>query len=497
VAKPSKAQIEELLNAGDVYTAAEALGIKPISLRVLCKEHGVPWPGAGKRTGKHRRSRITKGNGARNKKSNTGSAATHPEIPKPDSLGRVILKRSQLYRLVWSYPITVLAGEWGISDVGLAKVCKRNNVPKPGLGAWAKMQNGYHVSQPPLPRANEDRDICISGLSEIASEGDEQKPTIWDEERERVAALGPATMPKQEASPHPLTEPSDRSLRRCRADYQGMKRVCLKKGFPITCSEDQIERALKIFNCLAKALEERQFKLTFDSEEKDCCYQSFSSRSGWTSTSEKKCVSQLIVHVLQETVRIELVEQTDSKAYNAEEYPRKEGLGSTWWYSHPSRLYTPNGRLTLHILEDVGSRKSWGDGKKQRVEDCIDGFIRGIITAAESKVLRREERERQERERQEWQRRWEEERRAKEREERRQKQLWQDIEAWEKAKRIREYVAAVAAKAESLKPEDTQIVQVQEWIEWANRVADAWDPIKKNVPELSEYGKKIDSWKNW
>jgi adenylosuccinate synthase len=117
----------------------------------------------------------------------------------------------------------------------------------------------------------------------------------------------------------------------------------------------------------------------------------------------------------------------------------------------------------LRILEDVGSRKSWRDGKKQRVEECIDSFIRGIVTAAESKVLRREERERQEKEWQEQQRRREEARRNEEREERRLKQL----------------------------------VQVREWIKWANRVADAMDPIKKDVPDLSEYGKKIDSWKNW
>jgi hypothetical protein len=276
-----------------------------------------------------------------------------------------------------------------------------------------------------------------------------------------------------------------------------MKRVCLKKGFPITCSEDQIERALKIFDSLAKALEERQFKLTFDSEEKVFSFESFSPRSGWTSTSEKKHVSQLVVHVLQETVRIDMIEQTDSRAYNAEEYPRKEGRGATWWYSHPSWLYTPNGELMLRILEDVGSRKSWRDGKKQRVEECIDSFIRGVVTAAESKVLRREERERREREWQEQQRRWEEERRAKEREERRLKQLWQDIEGWEKAGRIRDFVAAVAEKAESLKSEDAQLVQIQEWIKWASRIADAMDPINKDVPELSEYGKKIDSWKSW
>jgi hypothetical protein len=145
----------------------------------------------------------------------------------------------------------------------------------------------------------------------------------------------------------------------------------------------------------------------------------------------------------------------------------------------------------------VGSRKSWRDGKKQRIEDCIDGFIRGIINAADAKQRRREERQRREEERKENQRRREEELRNREKEERRQKQLWLDLEGWEKAKRIREYVAVIAERAETLAPEEAQIVQVQEWIKWATKVADAWDPVKKDVPEFSEYGKGIDSSKTW
>jgi hypothetical protein len=43
---------------------------------------------------------------------------------------------------VWSRPVWSLAKDWGISDVGLAKICKRHNIPSPGLGYWAKRQAG-------------------------------------------------------------------------------------------------------------------------------------------------------------------------------------------------------------------------------------------------------------------------------------------------------------------------------------------------------------------
>jgi len=41
------------------------------------------------------------------------------------------ISRKELYQEVWSTPMTKLAKKYGISDVGLAKVCNRNNIPRP------------------------------------------------------------------------------------------------------------------------------------------------------------------------------------------------------------------------------------------------------------------------------------------------------------------------------------------------------------------------------
>lgn len=43
------------------------------------------------------------------------------------------LTREDLYELAWSKPISELAKDFGISDVGLAKRCKRLGIPTPGL----------------------------------------------------------------------------------------------------------------------------------------------------------------------------------------------------------------------------------------------------------------------------------------------------------------------------------------------------------------------------
>jgi hypothetical protein len=45
----------------------------------------------------------------------------------------------------------ILAKEYGISDVRLAKICKELKVPKPGVGYWAKLEHGKKDRKPPLP----------------------------------------------------------------------------------------------------------------------------------------------------------------------------------------------------------------------------------------------------------------------------------------------------------------------------------------------------------
>jgi hypothetical protein len=46
----------------------------------------------------------------------------------------VVLTREQLYDEVWSEPMATLAQKYGLSDVGLAKICRKLDVPVPWRG---------------------------------------------------------------------------------------------------------------------------------------------------------------------------------------------------------------------------------------------------------------------------------------------------------------------------------------------------------------------------
>jgi len=60
---------------------------------------------------------------------------------------RVILHREALYKEVWETPILQLAKKYGLSDVGLAKICRRMQIPLPPRGYWAKEAHGHKVKR--------------------------------------------------------------------------------------------------------------------------------------------------------------------------------------------------------------------------------------------------------------------------------------------------------------------------------------------------------------
>ncbi len=60
--------------------------------------------------------------------------------------------REEIYKEIWAEPIQHVAKRYGLSDVGLAKVCRKLDIPRPGRGYWAIKAVGKPTPrQPPLP----------------------------------------------------------------------------------------------------------------------------------------------------------------------------------------------------------------------------------------------------------------------------------------------------------------------------------------------------------
>jgi hypothetical protein len=63
---------------------------------------------------------------------------------------RHYFRREDLYRLVWTSPVSEIAVRLGVSDVGLAKLCRRAAIPLPGRGYWQRTEAGQPIGPPPL-----------------------------------------------------------------------------------------------------------------------------------------------------------------------------------------------------------------------------------------------------------------------------------------------------------------------------------------------------------
>jgi hypothetical protein len=106
-----------------------------------------------------------------------------------------LFTRKQLYELVWAGPITTLAKSLAISDVGLAKACRRSDIPLPPRGYWAMLSAGKRVARAPLPlRAPgaSDRVAVGSGRPQVFRSDDNRDDDDGDEDRVKGEDLPPA-----------------------------------------------------------------------------------------------------------------------------------------------------------------------------------------------------------------------------------------------------------------------------------------------------------------
>lgn len=70
------------------------------------------------------------------------------------------ISRHELYKKVWEIPMTKLSAQFKMSDVGLAKICKKYNIPRPLRGYWAKKAAGQKVKKIQLPNRNSKDNEC-------------------------------------------------------------------------------------------------------------------------------------------------------------------------------------------------------------------------------------------------------------------------------------------------------------------------------------------------
>ena len=340
------------------------------------------------------------------------------------------ISRSELYEQVWSVSMVRLSEQYGLSDVGLAKICKKHNIPRPPRGYWARKVAGYRVKRLPL-QPGEDVTIEITpnphsrnvykrrnSVSRISiSQNTEEEPIV---------------VPDRLSSPHPLTKQSSEILNSRQSNEVGIVNPPKKGCLDTTVSKGALRRALRIMDTIIKVLEKKGYGVYLS--------------EGRTKTK-----------IQEVPISFGISEKLATKKKRPEEHD----LDGRYRFGHSRFIEerVPSGdlSLTIHKAEDFylyGCQKNWNDGKKSKLENCINSFVDGLVTVAVAKIERDKEREEEERRRIERQKQLEEERRKRVElrrmyleEEARVTNLISEAENWKRSQILREYIAEIEKHA--------------------------------------------------
>lgn len=156
------------------------------------------------------------------------------------------LTRHDLYEAVWTEPISRLAPRCDITDVGLAKLCRRLSIPVPGRGYWRKLETGARVPRrPALPR--------LEGVSV-------ERVVIWmrvggAEPKESAAEIAKVAAVFDIAALHPIAVLALSRLRRSQPDRKDD--IVAPGCLGIRVLPDTVDRAVLIADALIGEFEHR------------------------------------------------------------------------------------------------------------------------------------------------------------------------------------------------------------------------------------------------
>lgn len=285
------------------------------------------------------------------------------------------MKRTQLYQMVWGKPMTKLGTELGISDVGLAKACRRHGIPVPPRGHWAKLAAGKPSPQIPLPNPGKEEDVRLTltdpdKRSRERANAQAKRVAI----EERIQTLPPID-DAAEARPHPMVKatlayiaripalekrhdrlsPMDRLQRDIeRPPYvdKGRRRIHVSNGLHLTVSDASAEWALAMHDKLMKSLSAMGCKFSLGQRHERDPIALICERKG----------EQMFFTFSEGCRRHELTEEELSAA-------RKRNQWTNTWEWRPSGKFTWSIRGSEYSLDH-----QWA-GKRPDIEAKLSGIV--------------------------------------------------------------------------------------------------------------------------
>ena len=355
----------------------------------------------------------------------------------------------KLHRLVWSKPIRDLAKQWGLYPAQVTKLCDDHRIPRPSSGYWTRRRLGNRDPIVPLPDGVDPDTEIVIGASSSDTSGLSQKAIA----RLEFERSHPIRVADRLQHPHRLIA---RTKTRFAKPWKDSDSPILGPGgdgaLDIFVTKNSISRALRIFDALIKAAEERGHKIRVK------------------STQGRSTDTYLLIdhHKFELYMREKQIQ-----------VPRKPTADERRW--HPERVEAfdmePTGLLYLNVRRHRWHwpEKQFREGKKRkRLETSLNEFFCTMYRMIDD-VERREEERRLEQEA----RRNEEaqllaQQKLAEAENHRRDRLLALVERWDCSARILEFAEAFRTTS-SLPPEEVETL-----VAWMSDEADRLNPLRNS-----------------
>lgn len=360
----------------------------------------------------------------------------------------ITFNREELYKELWSKPMTKIAKENNINIYQLTLACDELKIPRPESGDWSKIRNGIKVKQKPL--TDFDKEIYTLKISSI-------------NETEMVSLLPKNYQsPKvkdQLKNPHSLVSRTYNFLKYKSKekdfmdDYGRLESV--EPGYAsVKVSLKSLNRTMCILDAIFKESERQGFKV---------------------DTHVKHHGNATFIQVDQAKVYVTIREegkQNKTKIIN----PRYRGEEFEY-----ERFTT--GKLKMHLYTGPNSCSSWSisDNKNKTLEERLDEFFPVLLRIAQDEKQSRIESEEKERKAKIARKIRKQEEREYRAEMNKRAQLEEQSTIFTTSAYIYQYIQGVETKVNSITLNDDQIERFSEWKKWALEHAERLNPVNQKI----------------
>ena len=376
------------------------------------------------------------------------------------------MTRAELYDRVWEIPMIRLAKEFGLSDQGLAKICKRHHIPKPGPGYWSKLEHGKAPPRPGLPSLDDTQLDKVRISSPTLSQKRKNQESDTGKNHSDIAQLAETFTPPKKIQRYPDIV----------ADYR-------------SSVKDKYTNRYGFLEIRGERFRDIEIRLTSNSYKRGCSLlhmlDKFFKHLGWEMKQNADNGYKgkgLIVINDTDILMLKLKERVKQVKHE----PTKQELADAKRWNRPVYVkydYEPTGNIELSVenLHYVkGFKRKWIDRPNSRLESMLPEIAVGFARAFE---YRKTDRLESERRAEQW--RIEEERRSELRRQRkvedaRRQHLFDLCKSYSKAQELRHMIAIIEEGFTGSK-------SCNEWANWAKDFADQLDPTLYPEAIISEY----------